>query len=50
MEDHHSFEEGLYADQTEVERRDGGISLLVGRRDVGKKGVARRTRGVAPEQ
>jgi hypothetical protein len=35
---------------TEVERRDGGSLLLVGQRDVGEDGFARRTREVVPEQ
>jgi hypothetical protein len=48
MKDHHTFEEGLNADQREVEQRDGRSLLLVGRRDVGEEGVGRRTRGIAP--
>jgi hypothetical protein len=48
-EDHHAVKEDPYADQREVEWRDGGSSLLVGRHDIGKEVVTRHTRGVAPE-
>jgi hypothetical protein len=47
---HPDLEERLTADRRWVERGSGGSGLLVDRRDMGREGVVRCTRGVAPEQ